>query len=91
MPQRYAHHDTDCTGGCYSLIAQDEPVYFLDGEKYCLGCATTAGLVCPRCDSQKKPQFRLCYDCGAADRPAQPVGWGQAKGGVKSGTGGAKG
>lgn len=80
MPITYAYHDTDCTGGCYTQIDRDQPVYFHEGEKHCLDCAAKAGLVCPQCQSKKNPKFRVCYECGqASGKPHPGVTWGGTK------------
>lgn len=63
---KYAWHEANCDE-CVGYIAQDDPIYFADGGKVCKACAEKMGLVCPRCEDQKKPGFQLCYDCNAKD------------------------
>lgn len=56
-----AFSDTSCDN-CGEFIAQYDPIYFLDGEKFCYDCAKSKGIVC-KCDEQKKKDFAECYAC----------------------------
>jgi hypothetical protein len=76
MAQKYANYETDC-GECYRYIAQDDPIWFdSNARKLCTTCAAKAGIICPKCNSSKKPQFEWCYECHAKaqkERAASPL------------------
>ena len=78
MAIRYAFRDTECFD-CGTTILKDDPIYFQDEGKLCAGCAIASGIVCPKCNSQKKVHKVECFECHTAEyvnaegRPSRPV------------------
>ena len=60
--QRTARFEGDCTE-CSKYIAQDDPVFYLDGNIHCVTCAVRKKIECPVCHGSKKPDFAVCYQC----------------------------
>ena len=56
-----AKFDCECAE-CGETIYKDEEIFFIDGEKYCPGCAGDMGYVCD-CGAYKKPEYDECFEC----------------------------
>jgi hypothetical protein len=61
MPRREAYRRRECVD-CADVIEEGDPIYFGDDGAICEDCGKRDGLVCG-CGSQKKPEFKTCYDC----------------------------
>lgn len=62
MAVNSAFKNTQCEV-CGDMIEEGDSIYFNDDGKLCEDCGEDAGIVCPECRGNKKPDFDKCFTC----------------------------